>query len=288
MGANIAKTRNKFLNEQIIDASIDYLQENISKTTVRIKYTVNQTIIIADSSINCKDVKAENRVTADTQVFNTMTNFEKINFSTFLSSMMDTQIKNATEQTAEGIGLFNFNADVKHNDVTQSIQSDLSTLISSKTQQIFNADISQALTQRIEVQNTDINCDGTFTAINVVDLRTVLVNVMEDVAITEVLKELELQQGIAAENITTQLIDGLSMLDLAIIPILMMLGFMLMSMLGLSTIMSPFKALGAMAKGASSKRKKKGKQNTETANYKSKAQKENGYDRRDMVAIRIV
>ena len=211
----------EILREQIIDSSIKFLQENTSKTNIDIQVSVNQKAIIKDSTINCDgNIILGNVAKVQTEVFNTMTNVEKTNFETFLKNEMAGMISNSVEQANKDLNLLQANVSVQDNKTSDNLMADLSTLISSKTQQLFNAEITKTINQEIVVEESDLTCGGDFIAVNDVDLRNTMINVMEDTAITDILKTIETEMEVEVENVTTQTNEGINILDFFLMPII--------------------------------------------------------------------
>lgn len=174
----------------------------------------SQKVTIKNTVIKCDNITITNEINADTQIFNTMSNIEKLNFKTFLKSSMPTLIENAVEQTNKDLNLFQTNVDIKDTTIKEKLVADLSTLISNKTQQIFNADISQLLTQEIHIEDSTIECDGDFLAINTISVKNLVINVMEDIQITEILKEIAVSSETTVKNTSIQSNEGIDIAEI--------------------------------------------------------------------------
>lgn len=231
MGANVAKQTTKIINESIIDASTEYLSETLHSQNLNVKVDADQVISVVNSQFNnCDNYVFGNKYDGSVNVFSSMSNAEVIDFESFLKNSMESIIQNASEQMNKDFNLFQANVNVQENELTQKLISDLSTTIAKKTQQIFNASVTQNVTQKIEIEGSSFTCsdavgDTSFRAENSINIRTVVANVMEDASITELVKKIATTQGTEVENINLQTNDGLSPLDFFLGPLLMLVAF---------------------------------------------------------------
>ena len=269
MGTNVSKQSTKLLLESITDASTEYLSSTLHSQQLNVNISGDQIISFTDTSINCDNIELTNVYDGTVNVYSTMSNSETIEFEKFLTNNMGSIIQNFTEQLNKDFNFLQTNVDIKNTDVTQRMIADLSTLISQKTQQVFNASVTQNVTQQIVLDNVTANCnDGNFTAKNVINIRTIVANTMKDSSITELVSKMANTMQAEVENVTIQINDGLNPMDFFLGPLLVLLGMIILTAIAGMFFPKIIKAI--FSGGAKAVRGEKGTSSANNPQAKSK------------------
>lgn len=251
-GKNKSKQINKIFQENITDATLEFMSDiNFGKkTTINVSNSVTQ--IFTKATINGCLIQNQQTINLTVNDYTQWTNSTKATFNRDIQNKITEALKNAVEQTNEKLNFNQENVSIIENNTYITNRTDLSQKITNLLDIQIDRFINAQNTIFQDFSGAKIDCTGsdasTVTGIlneQNIDIKAIITDVLNTQQVIESTSRLINDTAISIDNSTIQLnkgVDPLSFLAaLGLLPLLMILLPMLMSM---GMLRQGFKTLG--------------------------------------------
>jgi len=230
MGAQTSTNVNENVKKAITDMSTEALSEVLTSNTNFVQASQIQEVVYS-GKITC-DVTIEQNATVENTVYNEMTDEESNDFQQILENKLSDSFENLTQQQQEDLVLFQANVSVNVNKTRQETFNDLSTLISSTTQNVLNNQIRVNQQQKVTFIDAEVLCENGFLIGQNVSIKNVVENVMNSVFENIKFQSASLAQESESLNSTIQKQLGIGLDDLLMAIILPFIFIVIFIILG--------------------------------------------------------
>jgi len=255
-GSNYSKTVNKLTQKNLIDASSRIVSENLNYIENNSNTAQDIFLQFTDSEINCP-ININQVQTVVAEVISQFTAEQTSDLKKTIDAELVSALKNATEQTNEGIGFGQSNTSVTENTQTFISRTDASTEILQNTANDIEQIINASQNIKFIVENSTINCEGgTIDIRQNMNVKNTINNVVNSTQFNTIATDIETRTNLSTDNQTTQKNSGL----LAFGPLFAALGGIISALGALMAGLLGFKILMYALKFGAAREEKKVKQ----------------------------
>lgn len=223
MGSNYSKNVNEQYNENVIDFSQDLINRSVTRQDVQLTNVQKSNITLDNTITDGSICNVQNIDSSINMVTDLSGNFEN-DLENTLKNSFNGLIENTTEQTNEGLNLFQFNTSVNESSTTNINKSNFSQSLSNTFDNIVKSNLFNSQSSNITLNNSTIGSSDGKCSVDVsqtIHSDSVFDSAINNAAVTTAKNDLENSTEMEIKNLTTQLNKGVCLECLLVLMLVM-------------------------------------------------------------------